>query len=112
MTTEVINIKDAPAGWRENPAYVYIGRSGRGMSSLFGNPVRFGYKCPTCKQLHPYNDEGRWEMCYRLYLEKRLFADRQFKELVKRLRGKTLVCFCKPNPCHGDILAEYAEKLP
>lgn len=29
---------------------------------------------------------------------------------LEELRGKVLVCFCKPNPCHGDILAKLLEQ--
>jgi hypothetical protein len=27
------------------------------------------------------------------------------------LKGKILVCFCKPLACHGDVLAEIADSL-
>jgi hypothetical protein len=33
-------------------------------------------------------------------------------ELMARLgelRGKVLGCWCKPNPCHGDVLARLAD---
>ena len=30
---------------------------------------------------------------------------------VVKLKGKTLGCFCKPYPCHGDIIAEYLNLL-
>jgi hypothetical protein len=33
-------------------------------------------------------------------------------ELVERLptlKGKVLGCWCKPLPCHGDVLAELAD---
>jgi hypothetical protein len=29
---------------------------------------------------------------------------------LHELKGKTLGCWCKPNNCHGDILAELANK--
>ena len=29
---------------------------------------------------------------------------------LKELRGKRLGCYCKPSPCHGDILVELIEK--
>ena len=35
-------------------------------------------------------------------------------DLVARLpglRGKTLACWCKPGPCHGDVLVRLAEEL-
>ena len=44
---------------------------------------------------------------YREYLEGR-------PDLLKRLRdgelsGRALGCWCAPQPCHGDVLLEYAE---
>jgi hypothetical protein len=30
-------------------------------------------------------------------------------ELVPALRGRTLACWCAPELCHGDILAEVAD---
>jgi len=34
-------------------------------------------------------------------------------ELIERakreLRGRTIACWCKPEACHGDILAELAD---
>lgn len=28
----------------------------------------------------------------------------------KELKGKSLVCFCAPKPCHGDVLMEIANQ--
>jgi hypothetical protein len=28
---------------------------------------------------------------------------------LPELRGKRLGCYCKPKPCHGDVLAELAD---
>lgn len=28
----------------------------------------------------------------------------------RELKGKTLGCWCKPLPCHGDVLAELADR--
>lgn len=28
---------------------------------------------------------------------------------VQTLRGKTLACWCRPQACHGDVLAELAD---
>ena len=30
---------------------------------------------------------------------------------VHELQGKTLGCFCKPHPCHGDIIKEYLDRI-
>lgn len=45
--------------------------------------------------------------CFRKRVEK----DKMFKRMIKRkLRGKDLVCCCKPLPCHGDVLIEVANE--
>jgi len=31
---------------------------------------------------------------------------------IHELKGKRLACFCAPEPCHGDVLAELADALP
>ena len=94
----VINIKDAPIGWRDDPHYVYIGRAGHGLDGYFGNPFIATQRGGTLD-------------AYRSYLVGLLELDREFIRRVKALQGKTLVCFCKPKRCHGDILAHYADKL-
>ena len=44
---------------------------------------------------------------YRVYLLQRpdLLA------LIPGLRGRALACWCAPEPCHADVLAELAEDL-
>lgn len=100
MTTRVINIRNAPKGWKSNPHFVYIGRAGIGTDGYFGNPFR----------LKTGQQPGATLSNYRTYFEQRLAADPEFKARVDALRGKTLVCFCNPYPCHGDIMAEYLNK--
>ena len=98
--TSVINIRNAPLGWEKDPAFVYIGRAGRGFEGPWGNPHPVGSRCLRCAVVHTRGE-----------------ALERFKEDILKvptdafvvLRGKTLVCFCKPLPCHGDILAEAAE---
>ena len=98
--TKVINIKDAPYGWQEDEQYVYIGRTGHGLDGYFGNPIQLKGK-----------KRGATLELFRSYVVDRLETDEIYLERVKELKDKTLVCFCKPHPCHGDILAYYSEKL-
>lgn len=108
MRPKVINIKDAPKGWERNPAYVYIGRpKGKkpedcrvGEYGFLGNP----YPLPSG------SPRGTTLERYARYLQERILEP-EFHQAVKTLSGKTLVCFCKPNPCHGDILADICEEL-
>ena len=100
--SDVINMRTAPEGWKSNPKYVYIGRG-----SAFGNPYKVGAKCPRCGQLH--KDGGSTLPCFSDYFEGKL-KDREFAKKCIALYGKTLVCFCKPKPCHGDIISAWVNK--
>ena len=88
---------------------VYIGRKGKGQSGYFGSPIIIGKPCPLCNQIH--NDNGSTLRCYTKYARHRVTVDPKFKEAVLALRGKILGCFCKPKPCHGDVLAEICNEL-
>jgi len=105
----VIHLRNTPHGWEKNPKYVYIGRSGRGLSSKLGNPIRRTEPCPVCGALHSI--PGSTLPCYEVWLRKKIEESDQFKSWVKDLEGKVLVCFCKPSPCHGDILAKVSKEL-
>lgn len=100
MSTKVIHIRDSMKTDEE----VYIGRAGKGNSGPFGNPVVIGKSCPICNLVH--NDRGATLPCYEEYLLSRLATDAQFAEAFWKLKGKTLVCFCKPHLCHGDVMAK------
>lgn len=92
MPTKVIHIKDAPAGWRNNSDFVYCGRPSR-----WGNPF-------TVQQL------GRDKACNRF--EAWFPTQKELVDALHELKGKTLVCFCKPLRCHCDYLKGWADALP
>lgn len=92
--TKVVNIKT-------HRYDVYIGRAGRGMDGYFGNPF----------PLAPGTTRGSVLEKYRDYFYKRIESDVEFKRRILALKGKTLGCFCKPEACHGDIIAEYLDSL-
>jgi hypothetical protein len=70
---------------------VYVGRPGK-----WGNPFVIG------------TDGSRAQVieAYRGWILKQPDLMRDLAEL----RGKTLGCHCAPLPCHGDMLAEMANK--
>ena len=94
MKTKVVNLK--------NEKYdVYIGRAGRGQDGYFGNPFIMSAGQSREASLEKYRD----------YFYNRLKTDAEFRKRINGLRGKTLGCFCKPYPCHGDVIAEYLNSL-
>lgn len=98
--TSVINIKQAPAGWRSNPRhYTFIGRP-----SYLGNPFAIGRNGTREDVIE----------AYRQYLPRLRAKDPEMfdKYIDVCVRGHVLVCFCKPLACHGDVLIEWLEQKP
>lgn len=71
---------------------VYIGRP-----SKWGNPFVIG----------PDGDRAEVVKKYEQYL---LSNPQLLADCVRELKGKVLGCFCHPLPCHGDVLAHYADQ--
>jgi len=48
---------------------------------------------------------------YKVYFYDRLRRDKNFKEMVLRLKDQRIACWCKPLACHGDVIAEYLDTM-
>jgi hypothetical protein len=94
----------------KEPYDVYIGRPGKGKDGYFGNPISCGEECPVCAQTHQL--PGDTLVCYKEYLLARTAEDPEFFYHVMNLHDKVLGCFCKPKPCHGDVLVEFIHDQP
>lgn len=92
-TTVVVNL-------RREPYDVYIGRPGKGQPGPWGNPFR----------LESSDQRGATLERYRQWLQRQIAGGKISKPALAELSGKRLGCFCKPQPCHGDILAEAADQ--
>ena len=79
---------------------VYVGRPSR-----WGNPFKIGSK--GFGSGVDKIDRQQAVDSYRKWLECRLANNPHFLE---PLRGKDLVCWCAPLPCHADVLLEFANK--
>jgi len=69
---------------------VFIGRPGP-----FGNPFVIGKDGSRLEVIEKFRQWSKTnpEFC---------------KRVRRELKGKVLGCFCKPAPCHGDVLVEIA----
>lgn len=96
-TTTVVNIRHKP-----NECDVYVGRTGLGLTSEFGNPFKL------------YKDGTRNEVIdkFKKYFHNRLEKDQTFKKKVLELKGLRLGCFCHPRRCHAHVIATYLNSLP
>ena len=77
---------------------VYIGRPGK-----WGNP--YSHKSGTKAQFRVATLEEAIAK-YREYL----LGNEALLAALPELEGKTLGCWCKPGPCHGDVLVEILEQ--
>lgn len=93
MKTKVVN------KYHSLPYDVYIGRG-----SKWGNPYSH-----LDSAIAEYRVETREEAIdkYREWI----VEQPELMDSLHELKGKTLCCFCKPAPCHGDVLAELADAL-
>lgn len=92
--TRVINIKKNPQfqNIKSSDTYEYIGRG-----SYWGNPYAM---------FEDGDDREEVIRKFKYDFDKDLFPKKKKEEAFK-LIGKKLGCFCKPEPCHGDILANF-----
>jgi hypothetical protein len=94
MQTVVVNI-------HKEPFDVYIGRRGRGQDGYFGNPFRIGDGISREDAVNRFQK----------YFAERIEKDSEFRRRILALKGKRLGCFCKPKACHGDVIAEWLNKM-
>lgn len=99
--TKVININSGA------PYDIYIGRQ-RSPKMWSG-----GYYLPCSPWHNPFKigRDGTAEVVVAKY-ERYLLEERP--DLMAQLpdvQGKVLACWCKPGPCHGDVLAQLADAL-
>ena len=91
--TRVIHIKDKELGGSTfSNNEVYIGRP-----SKWGNPFIIG------------KDGNRDEVIAK-YEEYITYNDKLISNLHS-LQGKDLVCYCKPQACHGDVLVKLVDRF-
>lgn len=100
------NLKD----WCQDTNNVYIGR-GRiviidgvrypPQDSKFANPFKAKNIGKDCDIIEMYKD----------YICQEIEDGRITVDELQALKGKTLGCWCWPNPCHGDIILQILEVL-
>lgn len=76
---------------RKEECDIFIGRG-----SKWGNPFMIGI-------------DGTRDQCIWKYRQQLLSNPVKLAAVKRELKGKVLGCYCKPLPCHGDVLAEIAD---
>lgn len=100
MTTVINlrNLKIDPREWVKDPKHIYIGRVSK--------------KLPGSKWANDNlpEDFPSLEACIEKYRED--LKKSPLMDEIHELKDSVLGCYCKPNKCHGDVLAEYANQPP
>jgi hypothetical protein len=102
MPTTVVNLK----GHRDDPGYadvVYVGRAVH----------RGGWHLEGSKLASPFRPgpDGTREDVVAKYRE-HLLSRPDLLALLPGLRGRRLGCWCVPEPCHAQVIAELADNGP
>ncbi|MGR6319844.1 DUF4326 domain-containing protein [Micromonospora soli] len=102
QATTVVNLK----GHRDDPAYADVIYVGRAMN-------RGGWRLPNSPLSSPFRpgpDGTRDEVLekYRAYL----LGRPDLLALLPELRGRRLGCWCVPERCHAEVIAELADSPP
>jgi hypothetical protein len=90
--TIVVNKHHKPGDINGQPP-IYIGRG-----SIWGNPYKIGPGQDRYKVIEMYFHH--------------LVNTPELLEALPGLVGRGLMCFCAPKPCHGDIIAAFADYYP
>lgn len=85
MTTTVVHCKKSKYD-------VYIGRPG-----VWGNPFTLGKDGTREEVIQKYRE---WIVTQPILMQG-----------LGGLKGRRLACWCAPLPCHGDVLAEMADRF-
>lgn len=72
---------------------IYVGRG-----TPWGNPFKIG------------RDGDRATVIAKFRAKVEAMPEQQRRHWLKDLRGRPLLCWCAPQPCHADVLLEYANR--
>lgn len=92
---------------KREPFDVYIGRP-----SVYGNTYTHKVLETTCAEQYKPTVADAID-AYEYDLRVALESDPEFmrNEFLGPIAGKTLGCWCAPNPCHGDVLVKLCREV-
>jgi len=96
MTPRVVNIRN-----QQHADAIYVGRAvpSRGLAdSPFGNPYKLTRAATPADRAEVIQKYRSW-----------LLGQRELLRRLHELRGRTLACWCAPEPCHAHVLVELVD---
>jgi hypothetical protein len=94
------------SGHRADPDFTDVVYVGRAM-------YRGGWRLAASPLANPFRIEvdGDREQVIAKYRDY-LLGRPDLLAMLPGVRGQRLGCWCKPLPCHADVIAEFADRLP
>lgn len=81
-----------------------------GSDGYYGNPIERGEKCSECGETH--FEHGSTLPCFEQWARVRIETDNEYRQRVRALYGKHLLCHCHASQhCHGSVLETLAREL-
>lgn len=99
---------DAPKVWNKRDPNVPEGAVYVGRPTKWGNPFVIGSKADPEDPCSFGRTRLEVVQAYRDYLRYVTSGIELGFDAKRELRGKHLVCWCAPKPCHADVLLEIA----
>jgi hypothetical protein len=96
--------------WIEDSNNIYIGRAG----VVFKNKERYPKKSSDFANPFKIGKDGTREEViqkYKQFISNKIDTQPHIKKQLLDMKGKNLGCWCYPEPCHGNVLLEFIEKL-
>lgn len=85
---------------------VNVSRHGKDGVRMIDRDTRFGNQFRLKEDGGEYTREESVAQ-YESWFKEKVQSDDDFRAAVEELRGETLGCWCKPKPCHGDVILAY-----
>ena len=102
--TLVANKHKLAPGWEKDPAYKYIGRG-----SPLGN--RYSHMDGTKAEFKVATRAESITCCEADFRHRLIDGDQALRKEIMACKGKILVCFCTPMPCHGFVIVRLIEEI-
>jgi|SRR5208283_1590844 len=102
--TLVANKHKLAPGWESSPIYKYIGRG-----SKLGN--RYSHMSGTKAEFKVDTRAEAITCCEADFRYRLKHGDAELRQEILACKGKILVCFCSPMPCHGSVIIRLIENI-
>lgn len=101
----VLNMKN----YKIQEGDIYIAGGSKDFPNYWAGPIKVGEECTECEKIHIKKEDTL--KCFESWAREKMEEDLDFRERLRALHGRNLVCNCSPAPCHGEILLKLSAEI-